>query len=192
MTLRPFITGAVLCAVSATALHAGPPWISVELPANPHHASTRDAAFMIRAYHHSTAIDAPVQGSAHGLIDGRRITLPLDIRATHTAGVFAVHTTLPHNGAWVMAITLTEGPNATATALVSVDARGRIVAVEVPSQRTRDGWSVPRAVTRADIDAALRAITVAAEEPRQPILYGALFALPLLVVGGIIVRRARS
>lgn len=189
MPLRTFMLAASLTLASAAAAVAGPPWISVELPANPHHASTRDASFMIRAYHHSAAINVPLQGVAHGLVDGRRVSMPLDIRSTNVAGLYAVRAALPRNGAWVLAVTLSQSETATATALVSVDGRGRVVAVDVPSDRTRDGWTVPRAVTSGDIDAALRAVAAATAEPPSSNVHAALLAVPVLLVGGLIVRR---
>jgi hypothetical protein len=190
MSLRTSIITVALTLTTASVALAGPPWISIELPTNPHHASTRAAAFLIRAYHHSTSINAPVAGRAHGIVDGRRVALKLDISATNMAGVYAVNTALPRDGEWVLAVTLTESADATATALVSVDA-GRIVAVEVPSDRTRDGWNVPRKVTDADIDAALRALTVAGE-PTARNFHAALVTLPVLLVGAVLVRRRYS
>jgi hypothetical protein len=188
MPLRTLLLTASLTFVTASAAVAGPPWISVELPANPHHPSTRGAAFMIRAYHHSTSISVPVAGRAHGIVDGRRVTMPLDIRPTNQTGVFAVHTELPRNGAWVLAVTLTESADATATALVSVDGRGRIVAVDVPIDRPRDGWNVPRSVTDSDIESALRAISVTAA-PTAGNAHAALLTLPVLLLGGLLARR---
>ena len=188
MPLRTYLFAASLTVMTASTALAGPPWISVELPANPHHPSTRGAAFMIRAYHHSTSISVPVAGRAHGIVGGKRVTMPLDIRPTNQTGVFAVHTELPRNGAWVLAVTLTESADATATALVSVSAQGRVIAVDVPIDRSRDGWNVPRTVTDSDIDAALRAISVAAE-PASANGHAALLTLPILLVGGLIARR---
>src|SRR5690606_27121264 len=146
MHVRNLCLAAALTLAAATAAHAGPPWISIELPANPHHASTRNATLLVRTYHHSDALNAPLAGTAEGIVDGRRVSLPLELRATNQPGVFALTTPLPKGGTWIMAITLRESKDATATALVTVDPRGRIVAVDVPSTRTRDGWSVPSRV----------------------------------------------
>ena len=49
--VRAAMIAAALVTLAAPAL-AGPPWISVEHPSNPHHPSTRGAAFLVRAYHH--------------------------------------------------------------------------------------------------------------------------------------------
>lgn len=131
------------------------------MPANPHHASTRNASLLVRAYHHSTALNVPIRGVAEGIVDGRRVSLPLTLEATHQTGVFALVTPLPKGGTWVLALTLTQSENAIATALVTVDHGGRIVAVDVPSDNSRDGWKVPRRVQQRDIEDALRAAHVA-------------------------------
>jgi hypothetical protein len=192
MNTRPLLLSAVLTLGLTASAHAGPPWISVELPANPHHASTRDATLLVRAYHHSTLLNAPVSGLAEGIVDGKRVSLPLELRPTNQPGVFAVKTPLPRGGTWIMAITLTESKTATATALVTVDTRGRIVAVDVPHTRTRDGWMVPRRVEKGDIERALNAAHVAQNDATDPVRYGLVFALPLMLFGGAALARRRG
>lgn len=184
MPIRNLCCAAVLTLAMTSAAHAGPPWISIELPANPHHASTRNASMLVRAYHHSTSLNAPLTGTAEGIVDGKRVSLPLELRATNQTGVYAVTTPLPKGGTWVLAITVSESKTASATALVTVDARGRIVAVDVPSDRTRDGWMVPRRVDSADVEAALRAAHIAYGGDPAGLPAGRLaYAIPLLLVG---------
>lgn len=189
MPARILCMAAALTLVLTSAAHAGPPWISVELPANPHHASTRNASLLVRAYHHSTSINAALTGTAEGIVDGQRVSLPLELRSTNQPGVFALTTPLPKGGTWIMAITLTASGTATATALVTVDPRGRIVAVDVPSTRTRDGWMVPRRVDADDVDAALRAAHIAHNGGNGLPAHGLAIVLPLLLVGGAVARR---
>ncbi|MGH7466097.1 MAG: hypothetical protein ACREK1_13025 [Longimicrobiales bacterium] len=186
MPVRNLYLAAALTLALSSAAHAGPPWISIELPANPHHASTRHASLLVRAYHHSTAVNAPVTGTAEGIVDGRRVSLPLELRATNQPGVFAVTTPVPKGGTWIMAITVNESGTSTATALVTIDPRGRIVAVDVPSTRTGDGWMVPRRVDGRDVEAALRAAHIA-HSGGPGASTGVAFALPLLLVGGAVV-----
>jgi hypothetical protein len=184
MTARRLCLAAAFTLTLSSAAHAGPPWISIELPANPHHASTRNATLLVRAYHHSASLNAPLTGTAEGIVDGRRVSLPLELRPTNQPGVFALTTPLPKGGTWIMAITVTESSTATATALVTVDPRGRIVAVDVPSTRSRDGWSVPSRVDAGDIEAALRSAHIAYSDGDAPPSSGLAIALPLLLVGG--------
>jgi hypothetical protein len=189
MSIRTLLSAAVPLLLLAAPALAGPPWISIELPANPHHASTRDASLLVRAYHHSTAIDVPITGIAEGIVDGRRVSLALQVRATNQPGVFAVQTPLPKGGTWVLALTLTESATATATALVTVDPRGRIVAVDVPADRTRDGWKVPRPVNGSDIEAALRAAHIAYGDAPGTDHRRLALALPLLLLTGAALAR---
>lgn len=184
MPVRNLCLAAALTLALNSAAQAGPPWISIEMPANPHHASTRNATLLVRAYHHSESLNAPLTGTAEGIVDGRRVSLPLELRATNQPGVFALTTPLPKGGTWIMAITVSESSTATATALVTVDPRGRIVAVDVPSTRTRDGWSVPSRVDADDVEAALRAAHVAYSDDRPAPANGLAIVLPLLLVGG--------
>lgn len=185
MPRHTLLLSATLLLGLAASAHAGPPWISIEMPANPHHASTRNATLLVRAYHHSAALNVPIRGVAEGIVDGRRVSLPLELEATHQAGVFALVTPLPKGGTWVLALTLTESADATATALVTVDHGGRIVAVDVPSDDSRDGWKVPRRVQQRDIEAALRAAQVAfAVEPSDREAVDLRYALPLVLLCG--------
>ena len=183
MSRRPLLFAAALTLVTSSIAFAGPPWVSVELPSNPHHPSTRGAVMLVRAYHHSTSIDTPVRGTAEGIVDGRRISLPLDIARTNQPGVFAVNTPLPRNGTWVLAITVEQSPESTATALVTVNPQGRIANVEVPSDRSRDGWVVPRRIDSDDVEAALRAAHVAFDESAPASGVSLAYALPFLLLG---------
>lgn len=163
--LRLMARSLTLCALAtlatASAALAGPPWISVEYPTNPHHPSTRGALFMIHAYHHSQAITTPLTGIAEGLVDGRRVAVPLAITATPQAGVYAVRGELSEAGVWVLAITLEEGDGA--TALVTMVSGNRVADVKVPSDVTRDGWTVPRRATATEIERQLKAASRLAE-----------------------------
>lgn len=191
MSKRILVLAAAFTTVLATSAQAGPPWISIEYPANPHHESTRGASMLVRAYHHSASINVPMRGVAEGMVKGKRVSMPVELSATAFAGVYAVRTPLPTGGTWVFAFTLQESPTTSATALVSVDMRGRIMNVDVPIDRSRDGWNVPRSVDAKDIEAALRAAQVAsAGTTRAPAT--AALVLPLLLVGGVVVRRSRK
>jgi hypothetical protein len=186
--IRAATIAAALFTLAAPAL-AGPPWISVEHPSNPHHPSTRGAAFLVRAYHHSTLLSVPVSGTAEGLVRGERRTLPLAIDATNQPGVYAVRGDVPREGTWILVVTLTEGPKSAASAVVRLGRDGRIAAVDVPSDRTADGWTVPRPLRAGEVDDALRdAARVAAieawiERGSAAAGFGALGVLPLAIIG---------
>ena len=92
-------------------------------------------------------------------------------------------------------MTLTQGEDDTATALVALDGRGQVARVDVPSYRSRDGWTVPRAVTADDIEGALReAVRIASLEggARRDWADASLPVGALLLVGlAAVVRRRR-
>ncbi|MDF1505077.1 hypothetical protein [Roseisolibacter sp. H3M3-2] len=151
----------VLLAAPRPAL-AGPPWISVELPANPHQESTRGALAVVRLYHHGDPTAFPLQAEAVGMVDGARRTVRLEARPVGAAGTFAVRGALPAGEGWVLVMTMREGATVTATALVALDRRGDVAGVRVPIDSRENGrWSVPRAITAADVDAMLRVATTA-------------------------------
>lgn len=192
MIRRLLLSAALTLGLATGADAKGPPWISIELPANPHHSTTRDATLLVRAYHHSDALKSTISGTIEGIVDGRRVSLPLDVRPTHQTGVFAVRTPLPKGGTWIMAITVSESTESAATALVTIDPRGRIVGVDVPSRKSRDGWTVPEKVEARDIEAALRAAHVAySGESESAPRYALAFALPIVLLGGMAAIRRR-
>lgn len=179
--------------ISAGSVVAGPPWISVEFPTNPHHPSTRDATFLIRAYHHSTSIDVPITATLEGLVGGARKSMPARIVKTHIPGVFAVHADVPADGVWVAAVTLAEGEHSTATALVTLGRNGRVMSANVPSSRTRDGWVVPRAVTAEDIQAELTEATrLANAEGNRDVRYAGFGAAGLVALALALVSRRKA
>jgi hypothetical protein len=170
--------------------HAGPPWISVEYPTNPHHPSTRDAAFLVRLYHHSESIDVPVSGRAEGMIDGRHKVVDVKVAKTTLPGVFAVSGLPKVGGAWVVVITMNESGNP-ASAIVTVGADGAPLAVTVPSTRTHDGWTVPREATPKDVMAQLTQATALAQAMAQTAApaskpSGAALPLLLLPIGAVV------
>src|SRR5947208_16137231 len=68
----------------------GPPWISIELPANPYDKSTRDAFLLVHSFHHGTAMGFIVTGTAEGMVNGERRSLKLDFGGTSREGVYAL------------------------------------------------------------------------------------------------------
>ena len=131
----------------------GPPWISIESPPNPHDRTTRDAFLVVRTYHHGDLVDQGVRGTAEGIVGSERRTVQLRFDRTSQPGVFALRRQWPAEGRWALVVTTAGGEDG-ASALVAVGANGQIASVTVPT-RQQDGWAIPRAVTRAEIDAAL-------------------------------------
>lgn len=156
--LRRFaLVAGLSLAVSGSAL-SGPPWIAVEYPVNPHDPATRGAFMTIRTYHHGDLIGYELTGTAEGLVGGRRQSTKLNIQRLSRPGVYAVRWQKPAEGNWVLMITSTRDGNHAASVMVSVDGRGRVASVTVPSDPIENGrWQVPRRVAAAELDALLRA-----------------------------------
>ncbi|MGH7571685.1 MAG: hypothetical protein ACREMK_07570 [Gemmatimonadota bacterium] len=159
-SLSVFAAGLLLAAGAV----AGPPWISIELPANPHDPATRQSLLVVHAYHHGAGVQYPVTGTAEGLVDGERRTVALEITPTGKAGLYAVTRPRLDEGAWVLVIRLDTGNGNGATALVSLDGGTEISRVRVPSDVNREGWTIPRSVSAGEIDAILRRGTLAADD----------------------------
>ena len=67
-----------------------------------------DAALVVRTYRHSRPEAVPLTGTAEGVVDGVRQSVPLHFKATGQPGVFAVNQSWPNEGAWVLAISTGE------------------------------------------------------------------------------------
>src|SRR6266576_4757216 len=133
----------------------GPPWISIELPANPYDKSTRDAFLLVHSFHHGTAMGYIVSGTAEGIVGGERRSLKLEFAETSREGVHALKRTWPTEGTWTLVIKANQGPDDAATAVVDLGPGGDVAAIRVPTMQ-RGSWTVPAPVSLAEIDAALR------------------------------------
>ncbi len=134
----------------------GPPWISIELPANPYDNSTRDAFLLVHSFHHGTAMGFIVTGTAEGMVNGERRSLKLEFSETSRVGVFALKRSWPTEGTWTLVIQANQGPDDAATAVVDLGPDGDVAAIRVPTMQ-RGSWTVPAPVSLGQIDAALRA-----------------------------------
>jgi hypothetical protein len=133
-----------------------------------------------------------MRGFAEGIVDGKRVSKQVEVVATHTPGLFAVRSALPKGGTWVLVFTTKDG-STDATALVTVDANARIVAVDVPSDRSKDGWVVPRSVTQQEIESKLKQAHIAFGDTTPTPASGnravAIAVLPLLLLSAYAFRR---
>ena len=134
----------------------GPPWISIEYPANPMDPTTRGSYLLVHAFHHQQATAADIRGEAVSWVDGRRRATALRFESTSRPGVYKLAKQWSDGAPYILVITAGEGDHGSATALVSISAAGMVTNVVVPSEPYRD-FRVPRATTEADITAAFRA-----------------------------------
>lgn len=173
------LAAAAALVAAPSAAHAGPPWVAIELPANPLNGATREAYLIVRTYHHDRTISMPLIGRAEGFVNGERRTIPLVFRSAGDGAVFALDRTWPTEGAWVLVITAGEvNGKGGATALVGVGPDGQVASVRVPSRR--DGrWVIPITPSAAEIEQSLRTLAGLAPRDADGVRLG---LLPLLVI----------
>ena len=156
LTKRALVVAILSLSAAGVAL-AGPPWIAIEYPVNPHDPLTRDAFMTVRTYHHGDQVGHELIGTAEGLVNGERRSMRLDIRRLPQTGAHAVRWRKPADGNWVLVVSSRQEGRHMATAVVTVDNSGRVARVSVPSRPIEGGrWQVPRAVAAAEVNAILR------------------------------------
>lgn len=149
---------AIVIAIAASAAFTtfGPPRISVRK------VSTGDAqpagvVLLVEASSHVETETLRLVGRAEGLVNGRRVSQPLRT-TTQSVGNFNVAKQWQDGSPWVLVLTAEMGPDgshAVAEALVSVDARGTIGAIEYPAPGWIDRSDTPKRTSVAVIDAML-------------------------------------
>jgi hypothetical protein len=144
-------------ALLATTAFMGPPWISIETPANPYDTGSRGAYLLVHAFHHGTPVNFPVSGTAEGLVAGARKTVALEFKNTSRPGVYALHKQWTDDGVWTLVLGVTQGDGEfnTAKAVVEIGANGQVASVTVPTKMAGI-HRVPDVVKMADVEAGLR------------------------------------
>ena len=154
--LRSFGVATVLSALLAAPALAGPPWISIELPANPYDQATRGAFLLVHAFHHGQPVGYLLTGTAEGIVNGERRSIKLEFSETTRDGVYALKRMWPTEGVWTLVIKANQGPDDAATAVIELGAQGEVASIRVPVMQ-RGQWTVPAPVSLGEIDAALKA-----------------------------------
>lgn len=167
---RPLLRSlALVTALTLTAFStasAGPPWIAIEYPANPFDRTSRDAFLTVRTYHHGQIIAKTLTGTAEGIVNGKRESMPLDIRPGSQAGMYVVRWQRPAVGRWVLVINSGTQGIVDATAVVEISATGGVANVSVPTRSMGNGWIGPRPVAASEIDGLLQGRALASAGTR--------------------------
>lgn len=143
-----------LASVAAPAL-AWPSWLSIEYPISSYgDPDLRGALLSVHVYHHASGAAPAVICVAEGLVNGQRRSVPLELVRTARPDVYALKRRAPTVGTWMLVITLKEGQESGATALVDLGPSGEVVRAQVP---TKAGEPWPRTVTAGEVDSMLRA-----------------------------------
>jgi len=154
--MRSFGVATVLSALLAAPALAGPPWISIELPANPYDQATRGAFLLVHAFHHGQPVGYLLTGTAEGIVNGERRSIKLEFSETTRDGVYALKRMWPTEGVWTLVIKANQGPDDAPTAVIELGPEGEVASIRVPVMQ-RGQWTVPAPVSLGEIDAALKA-----------------------------------
>ena len=154
--MRSFGVATVLSVLLAAPVFAGPPWISIELPANPYDQATRGAFLLVHAFHHGQPVGYLLTGTAEGIVNGERRSIKLEFSETTRDGVYALKRMWPTEGVWTLVIKANQGPDDAATAVIELGPEGEVASIRVPVMQ-RGQWTVPAPVSLGEIDAALKA-----------------------------------
>jgi hypothetical protein len=153
LPLIALVIVATTAAFSSPTMFKSPPWISIESPANPYDRETRGAAMVVHATFREGDVHlGDLTGSAEGLVNGARRSIPLRFETTSRANVFVLRRQWPIEGAWLARINLLS-----TTAIVTMDQAGNVSSVRVPTEVT-NGMPLPRAVNSKEIDSTLASV----------------------------------
>ena len=141
----------------ATPALAGPPWISIELPANPYDRASRGAFLLVHTFHHGTEVGSEPSGTAEGVVGGQRKSVPLRFEQTSRTGVYALRNLWGAQGVWTLVIGMKRSDHAMdqVQALVEIAANGEVAGVRVPTARQGDNV-IPAPVAMKDVETGLR------------------------------------
>lgn len=141
---------AATAAFSAPAALKWPPWISVESPVNPFDPGARGALMLVHvSFREGQSKISDLQGSAEGVVNGARRTIPLRFDDTGRPNTFALRRQWPTEGIWLVRLVVHS-----TTAVVMLDQAGDVLAVRVPTER-RGNDMLPRLVAPREIDSML-------------------------------------
>lgn len=155
-----------LVAASPSSHRSGPPWISIEYPANPLDPSTRGAFLLVHAFHHQIPVAGLVRGTAEGIVSGERKSIALRFDTTSRPGVFALRKQWSDDGVWSLVLSVVQHEDDVAQALVELGPDGGVTSIRVPTRRERE-WTIPRTITAQEIEQSLQSRTPRTAQTRR-------------------------
>jgi len=117
--------------------------------ARPNGVVKKDIGFAVRGENCADVAKIQVTGTAEGMVDGARRSIPLRLVAGETAGTFAVSHDWPQQGVWVVNLTGHCG-SSIASAVVPMGPNGFL---------RESSKFFPRAATAAEVESALKTLT---------------------------------
>jgi hypothetical protein len=104
-------------AITSPSLAGGPPSFAFEAP-----SGSSDPVLIVHAFSCHQPTDAAVRASAEGVVDGKRKTIPLQLKSSGATGVYSVTRQWPAQGSWVLVFNIDRGGQT--TALVKLNPQG--------------------------------------------------------------------
>lgn len=154
--MKVLALAALLTAAVSTIASAGPPWITVEV--RPFGANL----VVVHTFHHGTPNPFQLRGSAEGLVNGRRESVPLRFELLPEASnAYGVAKTWGDSGVWVLSIETAETDHFAAATAVMIDRNGNAT---VTFPRQYDGQT--RAASGTEVTAMLGALAAGKRPPR--------------------------
>jgi hypothetical protein len=137
-------------------VYAGGFQLTVEAPASDA-THTKDAVLLVRTYGCHTPADANVTATAEGIVNGRRVTIPLELKAD-AKGVYAITQQWQSEGTWILSFTGTYN-GMTCTVFVDLAEGGKVhpdTRIEAGSKKGTHARAFNRKPTADDVESALK------------------------------------
>ena len=99
-----FLVGTLFLVCAATAALAGGFWVTFYSPGAPAARGIPDTALVVAAEGCHNPADAKLEGTAEGMVDGKRQSVTLKFTPTSKPGVYAVKKQWPAEGNWVVSV----------------------------------------------------------------------------------------
>ncbi len=148
---RP-VLGLLLIVTCVAATVAGGFQLRVDVPQD-----DSDVVVLVRTYRCHQPEKAKVTGTAEGLVDGQRVSVPLTLK-TVEKGVYSVERQWSARGAWVLAFSGSYAGQHTST-VVTLDDQGKVAVRETERGTELDALILPRKLKSSDVERALQRIT---------------------------------
>ncbi|MFQ5572412.1 MAG: hypothetical protein ACE5G0_22285 [Rhodothermales bacterium] len=146
--------GAVLlAALCIAAAMPGGFQLRVDVPKD----ASSDVVLLVRTYGCNQPAKAKVSGTAEGMVDGKRQSVPLKLKAV-AKGVYSIEQQWADEGTWVLAFTGTYRGRVTST-LVTLGTNGKVAMKKTAAGQTPDARFFPRKLSAGDIESALQHLT---------------------------------
>ncbi|HKP86267.1 MAG TPA: hypothetical protein VJZ26_09230 [Blastocatellia bacterium] len=150
---------ALLIFASFSTAFAGGFQLAVEAPPSSG-SHSKDAALLVRTYGCHTPADANVTATAEGIVNGRRQSIPLELKPDAT-GVYEIKQQWPAEGTWMLSFTGAYN-GMTCTVFVDLGPNGKVypdTKIESWRKTGAHARAFNRKPTSEDIESALKSLT---------------------------------